>query len=251
MTRSLRLGLVILVLAVAAAVVYSRGPLPQDPEYHRMADVRTILGIPNALNVASNLPFALVGVVGLALLRRRPCPARWEYVALFGGTLLTAFGSAYYHLAPDDGRLVWDRLPMTIAFMGLVAAVLAERVSVRAGHVVLVPLLVAGAGSVAYWHWTEQAGAGDLRPYALVQFGSLLAIVLLAALFPGPPGANRYLAGGLLAYVLAKILEAADRTLWSLGHVVSGHTLKHLAAALGIAALAAMLARRESRPATG
>lgn len=250
MTRAARLGLVMLGLAGAAAAVFARAPIAQDPAYHRMADGRTILGVPNALNVASNLPFAVVGILGLAVVLGRADAARWEYVAVFCGTLLTAFGSAYYHLAPDDARLVWDRLPMAVAFMGLVAAVLAERVAVRVGHFVLLPLLAAGVGSVAYWHWTEQAGAGDLRPYVLVQFGSLLAIVLLVGLFPGPPGATRHLAFGLLAYVLAKSLEAADRVLWDLGHVVSGHTLKHLAAALGIAAIAAMLARRD-RPPTG
>lgn len=222
--------------------------IPQDPAYHRMADERTLLGIPNALNVLSNAPFAVVGVLGLAqVFRRRSNVAdgeRWPYAAVFGGTLLTAFGSSYYHLAPDNARLVWDRLPMTLAFMGLVAALLAERVSVPLSRALLGPLLATGAASVAYWYWSELGGAGDLRPYVVVQFGSLLAIVLMLALFASERPGTRLLAAGLVAYGAAKVLEAADRPIFALGHVVSGHTLKHIVAALGVACIVAMLAKR-------
>jgi hypothetical protein len=47
-------------------------------------------------------------------------------------------------------------------------------------------------------------------------------------------------------YVLAKILETGDRQIFALtGHTVSGHTLKHLAAAMAGYWMLRMLRRRE------
>lgn len=246
----------IVLVTVGAAVVllFARPPIAQDPAYHRMADQRTLVGIPNCLDVVSNLPFAVVGLLGLAALFRRGSAGilddpwtRWPYATLFAGATLTAFGSAYYHLAPDNARLVWDRLPMTLAFMGLLAAVIAERIGPRAGRLLFVPLLALGAGSVVYWYRSELGGAGDLRPYALVQFGSLLVIVLLLGLHPARAGGAAYLWAGLAAYAAAKGLELADRQIFAMGEIVSGHTLKHLAAAGAIGCIKAMLASRVPR----
>jgi len=241
-------------LACGAFALLSRAAIPQDPEYHRMADQRSALGVSNGLNVVSNAPFALVGGLGLvATLRRRNDGGavfedpwlRWPYAAVFLGTVVTALGSSYYHLAPDNVRLVWDRLPMTLVCMGLLTAVLAECVDVRLARPLFFPLVVAAAGSVGYWRWTELHGVGDLRPYALVQYGSLLAIVLLLALYPGRFRDARYLVAGLCAYGVAKILELADAPVYAAsGHLVSGHTLKHLMAAVGLGLIAAMIDRR-------
>jgi hypothetical protein len=246
----------ILAIAVAGAVlaVMSSPPIPQALDYHAMADQRPLSGIPNSLNVLSNVPFAIVGLLGLAEVfgwRRRPVPfadrwERWPYAALFAGVALTALGSSYYHLAPDNARLVWDRLPMAVGFMGLLTALLAERVSLTAGKWLFLPLLAAGAASVGYWYWSELQNTGDLRPYLLVQFGSLLVVVLLLALYPARHPGTRYLVTGLAAYAAAKGLEIADRPIFALGHVVSGHTLKHLAAAAGVACLVAMLRARKT-----
>jgi hypothetical protein len=215
-------------------------PIPQPPSYHNFADHRAWLGIPNFGDVASNLPFAVIGVWGLAfLLPFTPQDAaryfvdpheRWPYTLAFFGILLTAFGSAYYHLAPNNARLVWDRIPMTIVFASLVAAVIAERISVHAGLRLLPFLIAIGAGSVLQWYADELHGHGDLRFYAVVQAYS--TIVLLLALFLPP----KYSRGSDFAvvvgfYVLAKILELADQRIFAIGHIVSGHTLKHLAAA--------------------
>jgi hypothetical protein len=248
-----RAVLVLGLMLAAGAAVLAVPPIAQDPAYHDMADQRALFGIPNSLNVLSNLPFAIVGVVGLAATVRRPGEGpspfehpwlRWPYVAVFGGALLTAFGSSYYHLSPDNARLVWDRLPMTLAFMGLVAAVVGERVSVSLSRRLLLPLLALGAGSVAYWYGSELRGAGDLRPYALVQFGSLLVVLLVLLLHRGRPADTRYLLAGLLAYAAAKGLEWADPLVYGFGQIVSGHTLKHLAAAAGLGCVAAMIWRR-------
>src|SRR5688572_15108315 len=139
-------------LAILVALLFTP-PIPQDPTYHQFADQRTLVGVPHALNVLSNLPFALVGVAGLLTTfhrwtRFRFPWERWPYAALFAGVALTAVGSSHYHLAPDSARLVWDRLPMTIGFMGFLTATIAERISVRAAWTLFVPLLAFGAASV-------------------------------------------------------------------------------------------------------
>ena len=246
-----------LVLVAAAGIALAIGVasprVSQSAEYHRMADERTIAGIPNALNVLSNLPFAIVGLLGLATVRAgRSAFAdprdRWAYFALFGGVLLTSICSSYYHLAPDNARLVWDRLPMTVGFMGLLAAMITERIDPRVGRALLVPLVFAGVGSVGYWFWTEQIGAGDLRPYGLVQFGSLLMVALILILYPSTQSGTRYIVGGLAVYALSKAFELADAWVFDLGGFVSGHTLKHLVAAAGVWCLLLMVRERATGP---
>lgn len=212
-----------------AVAVVVHGPIPQDPAYHSMADTRTLLGIPNALNVLSNLAFLTVGVYGLTLSRRAP------YVVFFIAAILTAIGSSYYHLAPDDSRLVWDRLPMTIAFMALLTAIASERLGISSWW--LIPLIALGVFSIAYWSWT-----GDLRAYVAVQFGSLIVIVLLLSLYPAPH--SSYLWAGVAAYAAAKVFEATDKQIFAIGHIISGHTLKHIAAASSMLCVALMLRAR-------
>jgi hypothetical protein len=246
-----------LFLALAAVVGIAAllfPPTPQPLSYHDFADRRSWLGIPNFGDVVSNIPFLVAGLWGLAFLcgkssRERFLDARerWPYVFVFLGLLLTAFGSAYYHLAPDNARLLWDRLPMTIVFMPLVAAMIGERINVRLGPWLLPVLIAVGLGSVLQWHSSEQGGAGDLRFYAAVQLYSLLA--LLAALLLPP----RYTGGSYLLvvaglYVLAKLCETADRPLFSLTHFVSGHTLKHLAAGTAGLCILRMLQNRRHVP---
>src|ERR1700750_2569792 len=168
-------GLTILVIAVC----WFLPAIPQPLSYHNFADQRPWVGIPNFGDVASNLAFAIFGVWGMwFLLTMAPNELRerfidprerWVYFAAFLGMLLTAFGSAYYHLSPDNDRLVWDRLPMTIVFMGLVSAMISERISLRAGLRLLPLLLAVGVASVLQWHWSEVHAQGDLRFYAAVQ----------------------------------------------------------------------------------
>lgn len=240
MGRRAAIGLIGGLAGLAGTAALLAPPIPQDPAYHRLADARGWLGIPNALNVLSNAGFFLVGAVGLGWLFRPPDPRpafrepreRWPYAVFFGGLLLTGVGSAYYHWDPGNARLAWDRLPLAITLMGLLAATIAERVGVRAALALLGPLVAIGAGSVVYWHWTEQHGAGDLRAYALVQFYPIVAVPLM--LWWLPP---RYTRGGdlLLAaatYAAAKVPELVDGAIFSATRVVSGHTLKHLLAAL-------------------
>ena len=238
MGRRGAIGLIGGLAALAAAAAWLIPPIPQNPAYHRLADSRAWLGIPNALNVLSNAGFLLIGALGLAFVLgsggrafREP-GERWPYVVFFGGLLLTGVGSAYYHWEPGNARLAWDRLPLAITLMGLLAATIAERIGVKAARWLLGPLVAIAVGSVVYWHWTEQQGAGDLRPYALVQFYPIVAVPLMLWWL-----APRYTRGGdLLAaaatYAAAKGPELLDGWILSATRVVSGHTLKHLLAAL-------------------
>ena len=171
---------------------------------------------------------------------------RLPYLVFFLGALLTCAGSAYYHLAPDNPRLVWDRLPMTLGFAGLVAAAATERASLELGLKSLLPLLLLGIASVMYWYGSERAGAGNLIPYAAYQAWSIAIIVVLMLAFP----ARRYTQGGLLVwaaawYGLAKVFEAADLQVFRLTDgTVSGHTIKHLLAACAVFAIVRQLRGR-------
>jgi hypothetical protein len=229
-------------IAVVTIVVFLIPPIPQSETYHHFADTRALGGVPNAFDVASNVFFLIVGLLGMRFVLNERSAAhpvqrfldpreRWPYLIFFAGVALTAFGSAYYHLHPHDARLVWDRLPMTLGFMSLLAATLNERISVKAGTLSLVPLLIFGVASVLYWNVTLARGHNDLRPYVLAQFGSLLVLLLLVALFPPRYTRGADLIVSLLIYALAKVLEAADGPIFNLGGVVSGHTLKHITAA--------------------
>ncbi|MGB7283290.1 MAG: hypothetical protein WBE13_13585 [Candidatus Acidiferrum sp.] len=243
--------LVAFTIAVAAAAVLAPR-IPQPQSYHNFADQRGWLGIHNFGDVTSNLLFAVAGAWGLTFLCGRHGPEgfidpreRWAYTLVFLGLLLTAFGSSYYHLAPDNARLLWDRLPMTLAFMGLVSAMLSERLSVPTGFYLLPVLVLIGAGSVAWWWHTEAVGAGDLRFYAAVQVYAVLVLPVLLLL---PPRYTRswdfLVVFGF--YVLAKIFETADREIFSLDRqAVSGHTLKHLAAGAAGFWILRMLRKRQ------
>lgn len=246
---------------IGAAIVAAALSLPrivQNPSYHRMADRRTMLGVPNALNVLSNIPFAIVGLSGMLALLFGSIAAgafvepweRWPYFVLFAGTALTAVGSSYYHLAPDDARLFWDRLPMTLGFMGLLTALLAERVSPRFAKAAFAPLLLLGAASVVSWELGNAKGGGDLRPYAAVQFGSLILVLAILVLFPPRVTGDVFLWSAAASYGAAKLWEVGDRPVYDLGHIVSGHTLKHLFAALSVALVLLMLFSRSERDRT-
>src|SRR6186713_3408635 len=147
--RSWRGWLLTAVTVGLAVAAFSVPAMPQPLSYHAFADCRTFWAIPNFFNVISNLPFLVGGGLGLALIWRgggRFLDAREQlpYLVFFLGALLTCFGSAWYHAAPDNARLVWDRLPMTLGFAGLVAAAVAERVDLKLGLKSLWPLLLVG-----------------------------------------------------------------------------------------------------------
>src|ERR1700731_968651 len=171
----MRIALIIAIVGVAVLALFLLPPIAQDSAYHNFADQRTFWGTPNFWNVTSNLPFLLVAIWGLRTLRSRSAfQQNWErtaYCLLLTGVAFVAFGSAYYHFSPNNTTLFWDRLPMTIAFTSLLASTIGERVSMRAGQLLLSPLIAIGAASVLYWRLS-----GDPRPYLLVQFLPMLAL---------------------------------------------------------------------------
>ncbi|HEX5638779.1 MAG TPA: ceramidase domain-containing protein [Burkholderiaceae bacterium] len=238
---------------VAAAFLLPAMPQPTD--YHAFVDDRTLFGVPHFKNVVSNLAFVLAGAAGFVVMARSPAafirPAeRWPYYVFFAGLALTGLGSAYYHLDPDNETLFWDRLPMTIAFAGLVAGQIAERMNPRLGVALLTPMLAIGAASVFYWRATERAGAGNVLPYAILQGYTMAAVLLLAFTHP-----SRYTRGSdiywvFAAYLAAKVTETLDAEIWEwTAGLISGHTLKHLFAALSGVIVCVTLLRR--RPVAG
>jgi len=229
-------------------------PIHQPRNYNDFADQSIVLGIPHAYDVLSNLGFALVAVWGwIGLHPRRDHPALrrgWYGYRLFLSSLfLTAAGSAYYHLAPDNQRLVWDRLPIALACAGLLAGVRAEtrpdtRISLYAAAVVLLAL-----ASVAWWHFTDQPQRpGDLGPYLLLQLSPLLLIPLWQGIYGAPRLDRIWFGVAILLYVMAKLAELWDHDILAALGWMSGHTLKHLLATLGAFVLVARLRSRVQRP---
>ena len=231
-------GLIFLAVGIAVlGIILFLPPVQQDSSYHSFADQRAFWTIPNFLNVVSNLPFFVVGLLGLRFVLVQQDRQtfldgmeRWPFLILFMGVGLTAFGSGYYHWTPDNGRLVWDRLPMAISFMAFFASMIVERIRVEAGAWLLSPLVLLGIGSVVDWRQTD-----DLRLYGVVQFYPLVIIPIMLCLCPPRYTGAGYIWGTLSWYVLAKAFElhAVDHGIFALGQIVSGHTLKHLAASTG------------------
>lgn len=214
-------------------------PIPQSATYHHFVDERNWLGVANAWNVLSNIPFALAGIWGLCLLFMRgkarfiDSRERWPWMGISVGLVLTAIGSAYYHLAPDNVRLVWDRLPMTIVFMSFITVLVGETVSVRLSLWLWPILLGIGIYSVLQWRGSELANMGDMRLYLSVQAFTIIAVIVM--LFASSPYYNRAidLAVIVMLYVLAKLFELLDHQVFAFtSGFISGHTLKHFAAAM-------------------
>jgi hypothetical protein len=222
------------IVAVSAVVgVFLLDRIPQDPAYHRFADGRVAFGITNFWNVATNLAFLIVGALGWMQSGRLASPMLAAHYRVFcSGVALVAFGSAWYHLSPSDASLVWDRLPMTVAFMAFFAALVADRIHGLAGRALLWPLVVAGLASIAWWARTEAAGAGDLRAYGLVQFLPILLAPIILYLWPGGSLSGRQLALAFVAYAISKLAEHFDAAIYA-ATGIGGHAIKHLLAALG------------------
>lgn len=231
--------LIVLVALLAVIALLTQEPIPQDLRYHLLADDRAIWDVQNFWNVTSNLPFFIVGILGLYKIIQSSSlqildELKFAYILLFTGVTLVAFCSGYYHLSPDNSTLVWDRLPMTIAFMSFFAIMLSEFISVKAGKVLLLPLVVAGIASVVYWQMSEGWGEGDLRYYALVQFTPVLLMPVILLCFR-PRFTHVYGYWGLLvAYLVAKLLEHFDTEVYQLLGFMSGHSIKHIVSALGV-----------------
>ena len=247
------IALMALCAAVAPWLVASvLPPMAQPQTYHDFADQRTLWGIPHALNVLSNLPFVIVGLMGLQALASRvrfvsmDRGVRAPWFVLFIGVALTGLGSAYYHLDPNDATLVWDRLPMALGFAGLVAGTLADR-AVRFAWMLLALLVGVGAGVVIYW-----AVLGNLLPYLVMQAGFIAVALAATVMIRSPYSHAGVLYAAVALYAAAIVSERLDHPInAALGGVVSGHTLKHLFAAAGGYAIYRMLLMRRPQSLSG
>ncbi len=261
-SRAVRIAIIVAIAVVIAVAAFLAPPYAQPEDYHRFADGRTMLGVPNLFDVVSNVAFLIVGAMGLGfVLRGRRAgggPAfthaseGWAWGIAFVAVALTSCGSAYYHWSPDSPRLAWDRLPMAVGFMCMLAAIAGERISIGAGPRLIVPLALIGAGSVWYWRWSADYGVENLNPYAAVQFGSALIVLSIVVLFPARYTRGSDLIGAAILYALAKLTEDFDREIFTATEgLLSGHTLKHLFAALGVFWVLRMLWLRQPVVAQG
>ena len=227
------------------------GPIGQPADYHAFADHAGFMGIPHASDVLSNLGFAIIGLWGILKLwpqRHHPdiLPGRMGYAIFLVGLILTALGSGYYHLAPDNARLLWDRLPIALACAGLLTGAWAETTLPPSRAVSATSLLaVFSLASVFWWYFTELNGQGDLRPYLLLQILPIVLIPLWQTIHRSATKDRLWFGAAFLLYVFAKLAEVNDHALLAISNrVISGHTLKHLLATAAAAALVHRLIQR-------
>ena len=248
MSRFLR-HLPLLLVLCAGLGLFLHGPIAQPERYHEFADRRAIFGLTNAADVLSNAGFAIVGLWGLARLypaRAHPLlSVAWPgYCMFLVALVLTAAGSTFYHLAPDNARLVWDRVPIALACAGLLAGVRADCRPETNTRLAAALLAIAAVASVLWWRLTDIAGTGDLRPYLLIQGLPLVLIPVWHAVYAAPRDERLAFAAAILLYVAAKAAELYDEALFSALGGLGGHTVKHLLATASAAVIAFQLTRR-------
>lgn len=228
-----------LIAIIAIAGIMQVPPVSQDVAYHGFADqVNLFWDISNTLNVLSNLPFVLVGIYAFKKAKDNKTSLREngiynQFIVFSLGVFLVGFGSAYYHYDPNNMTLIWDRLPMTIAFMSLYSIIISVFIGLKSGKSIFPWLIVCGFISVFYWAITESMGKGDLRFYALVQFLPMILMGVILYMFKSVSLQKKMLVMTIFWYGLAKLLETFDEKVYFLsGELISGHSLKHIAAAI-------------------
>ena len=231
--------ILVAVMALYGLLRLALGPLPQDTAYHLLADTRMSLGvIPRAGDVVTNLAILAAGLFGLALRPRMTIAAeeRAAVNVLIAAAILTAFGSAYYHLAPTNATLIWDRLPIAIVLTSLLALVMADRVHPLFAREALWPFTALGVASVILWGVSEAMGQGDLLLYLVVRIGAGAAIALLVILRRPRHSGTIWLIAAMLCEVAMACLERFDHEVLRLsGGIASGHNIKHIVAGAALA----------------
>ena len=237
MNYNTKIGLVLLIAMIGIISVIAIPPIAQDPNYHSFVDKRCIASIPNFWNVVTNIPFLIIGAFGMIIaVLRKPAGMLPELsinvFVFFLGIFFCCIGSIYYHYHPTTESLFWDRLPMTVSFMAFFSIIIGEHISIKAGKLLLPQFLLIGIISILYWNMTEREGVGDLRFYGLVQFLPMVLIPLIVLIFKSKFNTNIHLWFVALSYAVAKLLEYFDYPVFACGNLISGHSLKHLSAAL-------------------
>jgi hypothetical protein len=235
-------GIIIGITLIAVMAMFFIPAIQQDTAYHLFSDHRHIMGVNNFWNVLSNLPFVTLGACGLVITyfakkktkgRVAESGATHLFTVFFTGILLTGLGSSYYHYNPTNLTLLWDRLPMTISFMAFFCMVIGFHTNMAIGKTLLYPFLVTGVASVGYWIATEMRGAGDLRAYVLVQFLPLVLVPVIISNSPAEFLKSKTVWLVIVYYAAAKACEHWDSIIYEYFLYISGHSIKHLIAALG------------------
>jgi len=226
----------LLIFTVLTILITFLAPIiPQSTAYHHFVDTRMFFGVPNFFGVSSNIFFIIVGSLGLKQIYLSKPLERWPYFILFISVIFVSFGSSYYHLDPNNQTLFWDRLPIIIVAMAYFSAIFMERVNPKLGLYLLLPMMILGAGCVMQWEHSELIGLGDLRFYVWSQFYPIAMILLMLLLYPPKYTGGYYIFASLGWYAIAKICEIFDHGIYELTHqIISGHTLKHIIAAIGL-----------------
>lgn len=229
-------SILLIISLIALCVCFIVGPIEQDPNYHLFADRRSYFSIHNFFNVVTNIPFIIIGLVGISQISLNKLQ-KIDYqmvmmrLVFFIGVLFTGIGSGYFHLNPCNDTLFWDRLPMTISFMSFFTIVISDFVSIKLGSRLFIPLLISGILSLLYWQFTESSRVGgDLRFYVLIQFLPIVLIVAILIMYKNHNGKVLYFLI-LSTYLLAKLFEINDDVIFSTIHKISGRSIKHLIAA--------------------
>ncbi len=234
-----RYPIILIVFLVCSGILFMIDPIPQDLEYHDFADQRIIFGIPNFWNVMSNLPLFFLGTYGLYLSFQNfsllpNLVTKLIPVTICLGIFTACFGSVYYHWAPDNQTLFWDRLPMTLMFMPIFSLLIYDFVGRKPGQIAYYLLVPFGVFSILYWQYTESIGAGDLRFYIFVQFFPMVIAPFVLWLFPKKTEYVRYIVLIIAWYIVAKIAEQYDGAIYNATGFWSGHTIKHLVGAISL-----------------
>ncbi|MDG1477335.1 MAG: ceramidase domain-containing protein [Vicingaceae bacterium] len=228
----------VVVFFIAAVTLYLIDPIAQDLAYHRFSDCRSMFGIPHFMDVISNIPFIVVGYLGVRLVQKSYKKYTATYFVmlfvLFSGVFLTGLGSMFYHCSPNNFTLIFDRLPMTFVFTSLFALIISDYVDRRVGAWVFYLFLTIGVYSIFYWYYTEIIGVGDLRLYAFVQFFPIVCTPLILAVYRNDKLYTKELIYVFAAYIVAKLFEHFDVLIYNFTGFISGHTIKHLISALAI-----------------
>lgn len=234
--NKIRCAILFVITFAAIVLLFVIGPICQDHQYHLFADEREILNIANFWNVISNIPFLVIGVLGMLFIikkNKRDNVKLWmNSFVFFIGIFFTGMGSMYYHLNPTNQTLIWDRLPMTVSFMAFFSIIISKFMCARSGSRILIPLVLIGIMSIIYWQMTESRGAEDLRFYVLVQFLPIILIPVILVMFKANTDFKKYFWMILITYAGAKFFEACDLLIFDVTQCISGHTIKHMVAAM-------------------
>jgi len=213
------------------------GRYQQEQNYHQFADNRVFFGIPNGLDVMSNLAIVFPGIAGIAFVHERQ-KNKYEWAdkfeptilyCMFFGMVLTFFGSVWFHLEPSNSTLVWDRLGMVIIMACYCSLIIFDRFDSNLAKKVHFPLILIGFSSVFIWQYFD-----DLRFY--FAFKVQLFILVFILLKYGEESYNRskdYILS-LALFGLATIFEFNDGVVFDALIIISGHTLKHIVAGIAL-----------------